>query len=108
MTLLKYTEEDFRSIYKRIYRAGYLSKNAGDMWEPDIGVEDLVKIANNKLDLWMKIPDKIEKILTKEQLNQLQLKINQQTKRISKLEKILTSIWCTTESVLYGGDNNVY
>lgn len=41
--------EDFKDIYKQIIKDGYFSKGAGDMWEPSASVDDLVKIANAKL-----------------------------------------------------------
>lgn len=44
-----FTADDFKEIYKKIFKDGYVSHNAGDMWEPASRVDDLANIANAKL-----------------------------------------------------------
>ncbi len=41
--------DDFRDIYKKIMKQGYLSKGAGSMWEPDYQPDDIAKEVNEKL-----------------------------------------------------------
>lgn len=41
---------DLEKIYKGIYRDGYFSAGAGDMWEPEYDIEDLLKVVNNRLN----------------------------------------------------------
>jgi len=42
--------EDFNNIYKQVMKQGYLSRNAGDMWEPNYRQEDIAKEVNEMLN----------------------------------------------------------
>lgn len=44
-----FTADDFRDISNKIYKEGYRSWSAGDMWEPEFGPEDIAKVANEKI-----------------------------------------------------------
>lgn len=40
----------FNDIHRRIMKDGYLSRNAGDMWEPNTRPDDIAKLVNDELD----------------------------------------------------------
>lgn len=50
---MKFKSEDFQHVYGNIMRDGYLSKGAGDMWEPNSRPEDIANIANDILEKWL-------------------------------------------------------
>lgn len=40
----------FNDIHRRIMKDGYLSRNAGDMWEPNTRPDDIAQLVNDELD----------------------------------------------------------
>lgn len=43
---LAFKPEDFKRIFNKIQRQGYLMHGAGDLWEPEYSAQDIAKIAN--------------------------------------------------------------
>lgn len=44
-----FTAEDFQQIFTKIFKEGYKSWSAGDMWEPEFSAQDIANIANEKI-----------------------------------------------------------